>query len=1007
MSNSKVKIITSNIGFQKAVDIRLEGVSNIESVEITPLEDVSIKINNKNVFNEEKVDYISNIKDNCVYEFIEDIEILEKGGGIVKYVKKIYKDGDWEYVEYEEKDKNEYKKDKDGNVILYYRVIYERLGEINNIYVYDTEERYEKNDDGIIIFYYKLKKNGKFKQALGSTNIDEYENENGQAVTYVKIIKDWNYEKFNENNKNMYDGSDTSDITSIGHVIINKLKLEGDPTIFYRLVKFTRETNSNSIYETNEKGEKIEFAYNKYKYAYQVYEKSNDELYKKDEDKNVVKYYKEVKKENTHVIGSNFTSSEGWVLESDENGLLIKYAKNVKNNKYEIYNSKNKENYFKSDGEKIGVPFILSFSYKNDDNIIEKKHAYFSINIPYKTMGSNLVLPLFYRPFYFNSVLLLTPQNLTPKYDYDIRTLHKSKRDNSKEIHPEKCYGRLFYSIANGCSIREDLGDSNIYKLNDVTLSYINGSEAGSMIIDKPFRCFSEMDSSTNGKVNSIKGNDKKTREMMYGITEPFAYENLTDVKTVKEKRYATKAIGGDATNKSLKINYAFGAAFDEGSGGKTVETEWKHEYIPGSNKTAEEVSYKLTWTTYYAFTKGNEKWKQTRYRNIINIYKKGSKDKDYILMFTHDNPYRRSNFSYNENDKDGIRWYIDYTLYSVSTGESSISVSGVYESSYEIDGNIRRCGVPCVKNKYKMEKYRLNEDILDNGIVEEGIEDIYSEIYKDGSTLKNKNGDIIPVYKITDSDSPIEIDTSKWLDVSFNVTEGHPEDDDDADTTFVGLNDVKFYDDIYWGKEKDEDGNEYEGVHVGGYSSSNIRYFALASANNTGDNTDSGYNGENEILTFLKSLYGIGVTEDKFWGNTYVKYNGVNINDYIPLENVSFPSTRNSGWKSMHTYLKNTSGNDVWLSGKGLNNGVENKTHMCIDVTDVLESLRKNPYQKINHLWRCAGGRWRYWVIGICDNYTCLDSSSYEEENKHMYSIIKQHTSRFAIIRLYKCISE
>lgn len=1216
MSNSKIYIKLSNIGYQKPVDITISGISDIESVEITSVKDNSIIVDNNKVFDEENTDYISNTEDNCVYEFIEDIEVLRKGGEIVKYAK-VIDDDVCEYVEYEELPENKYEKDEDGNVILYYKVVYERLDEINN------EERYEKYANGMIIFYYKLKKNGEFKEALGPINVDEYENENGQAVSYVKIIKDWSYVvEFNENNKNIYEVSDT--ITSIGHVIINKLKLEADPTMFYRLVKFTRETNSSSIYETNEKGEKIEFAYNIYKKAYQVYKENNNDLYKKDKDKNVVKYYKEIKKENAYVIGSNITSDDGWELERGENGLLIKYAKNVKNNKYEIYDSKNKENYFKSDGEKIGIPFILRLSYKNDNNEIVKKSVYFAITIPYKTMGSNLELPLLYRPFYFNSVLLLTPQTLTPNYYYNIRDLHKVEKSNNStaekvfssiiytyetteetkkrmniqygngvssetifpttggdgiknynfiqqrpvffedmisggggggdngednitttisycyielvnndsnvwnsdvinnyfkslclalevecsedntvdrisiingfsrsviipnetvqttwygskietekgetypfltdykktvekgekklfefilgqekeeiktsekvyivlmyegnknfkinvryeriekkenEVPSENCCARLFYSIANGCSIREDLGDANLYRLNNVTLSYINGSKAGDMVIHRPFRCFNEIEETEIENNPTIIGTKKITKEMMYGITEPFLSTTYEGGIEVTEKRYLTQKMGESYKYKELYIGYTFGRSEE-----RTVT--WEHNYLTGEDNGIVE-EYKIYWKSKYGCVYRNGEWvPKTRYKNTIEIFKKNGSE--WKKIAGGDKDYRRTDTTWYFDGENNTQWIVDYVLYATATGESKITVKCEYKRNYTIYKQINRCGLPCVEINDDKQKTLISYQSLEGNenkeICDRGIREVYCGLnsYSEKKcTFSEDTGSIIPVYDEDKSLDPIIFDTSKWLDVSFSVTEGHPEDDNDADTAFIGLNDVKFYDDILWNTVTeilyDKDGNEvkndYEGVHVKGYSSQNVRYFVLGQFggddNPTSEDGVDTHDCGSEIKRLLESLYGIGVK----YHNEYVRYGGVNINDYIyvPEDKPGQPHTKWMGWKSIHTFFgTNSIGTSVWLSS---NSATGNWG--CIDITDELTDLRKNPYQKKDNKFGCTKGR--NFIIGLCDNYTCLDASSYEQEKKQMYSVIKPHTSRFAVIRLYK----
>ena len=856
----------------------------------------------------------------------------------------------------------------------------------------------------------------------------------------------------------------------------------------------------------------------------------------------------------------------------------------------------------------VGIPFLLKVGYLDENNVKKSKLIYFSIRIPYSTIASEMELPLYYRPFYFNSVLLLTPQNMTPDYYYDVKNLHKNKRkddietttieksdtylyrievnknysktktksvvesklnitlpsmdkssgqyfkpvfkgeasivesttvgnrtydyhsyslnmseENFKELlefnkrgedkllkdikicfkyqvipqitfasnaedaitiifvydnennsknkvsltrkdntniwygdieyvgpyeprniiievekennsdsficklycikkdceeitNPnENCYGRLFYSIANGCSLRNDLGKKNTYELNNVTLSYINGNKHGNMVLKKPFRCFSEMEGSEKGRATSINGTDKLTREMMYGITEPLRFKKMdVDESTIKENVYFTSENGSERGTITLNVN----DPQSKGEGNiETTSATWKHRKHNSGLVDEVATDYEIEWRSQYVRDKeyGGGGIVQRRYVNYIYIYEKVGDERIEIAYCKLER--RRTSTSVvhtvrNDKNEKIAEWHINYTLHSTLTGKATLSVWGVYTDTYNVEEKITRDGFPCINisdNNGGISDELYIDKFIDkttgklHGNYDIDLYNIYTDVgIKDGYNNIVSPIDVLQKYKMeynkyNDNEKivPLIFDTSQWLDISFSVTEGHPEDEIVFSQEFVGFNDVKFYDDIYWGEEIDEGGKEYKGVHVKGYSSSNIRYFALAPK--TDNNTDEGYNEENEILTFLKSLYGIGATDY----NNLVRYNGVNINDYIPTVNNNplQPATRNCGWKSIHTFFKGFKNNTVWLSGKS---NESQPSHECIEITGILNSLYKNNEQKVNMHWGCSTKKNRGYIIGICDNYTNLDGDLYREEKNYMYSIIKPHTSRFAVIRLY-----
>lgn len=594
-----------------------------------------------------------------------------------------------------------------------------------------------------------------------------------------------------------------------------------------------------------------------------------------------------------------------------------------------------------------------------------------------------------------------------------------------------KCYGRLFYSIANGCSIGERIGEKSIYELNNVTLSYINGSESGNMVVKSPFRCFSEMEGSEEGEMKS-KDVSGLTKKMMYGITEPFI-DNDMRMSSNAERMETVYVVSENGDNKEEKIEIYSGGV-DMGNT-ITLIKNWTHyPHINGKLMEDEKIEYRIGWVYSGKNCKqsGGGGIKQRRYKTNIRIDRKGVKDtefKPYLKIGIDEESeyafkkldvldYRRTSTSGNVTFKKSggneldITWYIKYECHKARTGEATLTVWGEYEDRYSLNNLIERGGLPCIN----LVSEKGKEDEIDVQIysgkfadyesaksMDIGVKDIYG-VYRDDSfhidyiqKYRINNG----VYnnKIDKHITPLIFDTKEWLDISFSVEEGHPEDEFNFSTRFVGFNDVKFYDDILWEIVTGSDDKEYPGIHTKGYSSSNVRYFALAPNKNGGTLSydDKDIYGENEILTFLHNLYGIGVNSDQSERN---RYDGVNICDYIYLDNDNYPYTKKSGWKSIHSFFKGSGGTDVWLSGRS--NGY---SHSCIEVTDILKSLRQSSnYMTVTDLWGCGGGtRSRLFVIGICDNYTHLDNDAYNKEVKEPYSIIKPHTDRFAVIRLYK----
>lgn len=129
---------------------------------------------------------------------------------------------------------------------------------------------------------------------------------------------------------------------------------------------------------------------------------------------------------------------------------------------------------------------------------------------PYK-----IRLDSIYRPFFFNSTLLLLPENFLSE---------KTTNEKSK-----KCCGRLYYSIANGCSFRTKHNKtSEIYKIGDININLMH-NDVFNLTIKDSFRLNSEMRevSSDITKGNTIEdvisirecGNPQNNKNKISGFT--------------------------------------------------------------------------------------------------------------------------------------------------------------------------------------------------------------------------------------------------------------------------------------------------------------------------------------------------------------------------------------------------------------------------------------------------------------------------------------------------------
>lgn len=131
----------------------------------------------------------------------------------------------------------------------------------------------------------------------------------------------------------------------------------------------------------------------------------------------------------------------------------------------------------------------------NGDNLVFTNAIASRGYSPYK-----IRLDSIYRPFFFNSTLLLLPEDFLSKQT----TNEKSKR----------CCGRLYYSIANGCSFRTKYNKtSEIYKIGDININLMH-NDVFNLTIKDSFRLNSEM-----REVSSVITKDN-TMEDVIGIRE-------------------------------------------------------------------------------------------------------------------------------------------------------------------------------------------------------------------------------------------------------------------------------------------------------------------------------------------------------------------------------------------------------------------------------------------------------------------------------------------------------
>lgn len=486
---------------------------------------------------------------------------------------------------------------------------------------------------------------------------------------------------------------------------------------------------------------------------------------------------------------------------TDKNGQENKVEKELYSIGHFIVDKIKFEN---GDGKNIEIKLTWnSGNYSGKDTI--------KFNVLTNNVGKKLSLPLYYRPFYTNAVLLLLPKYMG-YYNEDenqhwygfsceeIFTDRMNPQDGGKK---SDCYGRLFYSISNGCSMVEQIdNNNNLYKLNNVSLSYRDrfDNEGGTFTIENPFRCYSEMESvdSSNTGATSFGDTTQLSRMMMYGITEPFRYRSVGNVE-ITHKMYITKST---SENSSKYQSLSVGNVRKKGSIEQKIE--WYHSFNTGGGNVKKK--YRLKWIIEHAKVKGKDgSPKNDRFNNIIEIYDITDNINNNEPFVKYESDYLRTSkvweTSTNYNGTD-IKWAINFNIYDANRGNSSIDVIGEYDRKETLSKTIFRDGITILKNN---EKYELYErfDLHGNentSVMSEAMRSVYCDY---NSKEGWKNGGIFQTfgYKIGDGkymDNILTFRTSNPLDISLNITEGYPDgEESNASTIDIAYNNVKFYDDI------------------------------------------------------------------------------------------------------------------------------------------------------------------------------------------------------------------
>ena len=655
----------------------------------------------------------------------------------------------------------------------------------------------------------------------------------------------------------------------------------------------------------------------------------------------------------------------------------------------------------------------------------ESKYSGFvsiKLNVKISNAYKNIKLPLYYRPFYTNAVLLLTPESVSNNI-YDDGSAWYGDSNDTKPMYGYNEVKEVFTETDKGIASRF------IEENNKIGLNLDNEISIEEKEYDIYSKFGSSVGSETDVKIMCSLKMELKSVEL-FGTKSCYGIKfKISDI-TIASKGYITK-IGGEYIPEGGVINtqiairqnnneiytpsdgdiYTEVSLFNEiecnddnESGGDIIETgvttdkvisdiklinttnPWLkinvdkikvsplivNSGLTTSDLTIKELtcsfsndgdipvpsSTKCYGKLFYSIANGCtiKEEKENVYKlNSVKLTYKGDSVGTMILK----EPFRcysemeSSETSSTKADSvDKISGYTKQMMYGITEPFTMVK-----------ENELLRNGIPVLNGEVKKIEYSFKNNTTINS-TSSNINNVYSE------------GNILQVLSDSDSEALI-FDTSIPMDIMLNIKEGYPEGyEDDASEINVGYTNVKFYDDIKISDDK---------YVTSGYSSNNVRYFAL--------NYDK-VNNVNAPEIILKSICDFGVS-DKDGISPKVRYKGLNCNDYLGKATTGptkgLWSVRDNGWRSINTYERRIGkdGPHGLLSGKtfGGNNGDFNNQ----DITDRLKSgdVALTP-EKRKH------------VIGVYDGYTSLNNDNYEMEKYEMYSVIKPHTNRFSIIKLY-----
>lgn len=195
---------------------------------------------------------------------------------------------------------------------------------------------------------------------------------------------------------------------------------------------------------------------------------------------------------------------------------------------------------------------------KNPEEIVDKgEHLVFHSNTytKRKFWPYSIQLDSIYRPFFFNTALLF----------FDGSLINNSVITEDKRFSEISggTFARLYFSIANGCTIRDGVNENNLpkYKIGDINLniSYLNengvvdSDSVYTLTISDNYRTFSEIvdvnlnDNIKNAHIRGIResGSDKIFKDYTATTTNTYGgiyLPNITNNKTL----IASHFVGGD-----------------------------------------------------------------------------------------------------------------------------------------------------------------------------------------------------------------------------------------------------------------------------------------------------------------------------------------------------------------------------------------------------------------------------------------------------------------------------